>query len=61
MIVANPVDVVEDQGHAPTAPDLILAADLASAILQALVEQPVLQVAATERGALDQDLLQRRR
>jgi hypothetical protein len=38
MVVEDPVDVVQDQGHLPTVPALILAAEFADRVLQLLSE-----------------------
>ena len=34
MVVSDPVDVVEDQRHPATSPDLALAAQLTAALLE---------------------------
>jgi len=46
MVVSHPVDVVEDHSHRAAVPDLILAAHLASGLLQALVEKTPLHMLA---------------
>src|SRR3954447_5061406 len=52
------VDVVEDQGHPPAMPQLVLPTQLALPLLDAFLEQALLEVTAAERGVLDQDFLE---
>src|SRR5665648_400743 len=43
MVIANAVDVIEDQRHPLPSPDLGLPADLASALLDSFGVEPLLQ------------------
>jgi hypothetical protein len=56
VIVADPVDVVEDQRKPASAPQLALPAELAALRLKSRRVQPLLEMAARERRALDEDL-----
>jgi hypothetical protein len=53
------VRVIEDEGHAPTPPNLALAAHLADGSLQAFTKQTLLQRGSTVRGVLHEDFLDR--
>jgi len=59
IVVADAVDVIEDQRHASPAPHLTLAAELALTRLEARLVEPLLQMATRERRALDEDLVKR--
>jgi hypothetical protein len=59
VVIADAVHVIEDQGHSAPAPHLALAAQLALARFEARAVQPLLQMAARERRALDEDLVER--
>ena len=61
VVVADAVDVVEDQAHRPSTPQLALAADLTARRLQPLAVETVLQMVAAVRRALDHDLFERPR
>jgi hypothetical protein len=61
IVIRHTVDVVEDQGHRLPAPHLVLAAELASCLLDPLREQPALQMTAMIRRALHEELGERRR
>lgn len=58
MVVTNAVDVVEDQTHAPTTPLLVLPAELAHPLLDALGEEPALDVLPGVGGVVDENLTQ---
>jgi hypothetical protein len=59
VVVRHAVDVVEDQRHRATAPELALIADLTPRLLDAVGEEPSLQVAAMVRRVLDEQLGER--
>src|SRR5689334_19320519 len=43
IVVANPVDVIEDERHVPPVPRLALAAELANTVLEPLLVEPCLE------------------
>jgi hypothetical protein len=49
MIVADAVDVVEDQGHRSAVPNLVLTTQLASSLFQSRVEEALLEVSPCVR------------
>jgi len=49
VVVADPIDVVEDQRHPAATPQLVLTAELTYGPLQVRRVQPVLQVVAAVR------------
>jgi hypothetical protein len=59
VVVADPVDVVDDQRHSATAPHLVLTAHFAAARFQPVLVQPILQFAAGVGRAFDEYLLER--
>jgi hypothetical protein len=60
VVGRDSVDVIEDQSHSKTTPEFALAAQLASALLDACRVEPALQAATGIGRSLDQDLLERR-
>jgi hypothetical protein len=58
VVVADAVDVVEDQGQLCAAPDFALSAELASSILQPFLVQALLEIGAAVRGVLDEDVFE---
>jgi hypothetical protein len=56
VVVADAVDVVEDQRQTPSAPNLTLAAEFALRGLETGLVQPLLQLAARERRPLNENL-----
>jgi hypothetical protein len=58
VVMAVAVDVVEDQRHAMSLPDLVLAAQLAPALLEPFAVEPLLQRAAAVRGPGHEDLFE---
>jgi hypothetical protein len=61
IVIRHAVDVVEDQSHRLPAPHLVLAAELASRLLDPLREQPALQMPAVIRRVLHEELGEGRR
>jgi hypothetical protein len=61
IVVWNAVDVVEDQRHQTTPPQFVLAALLATALLEALAEEALLELAARVCRIDYQHLLKRDR
>jgi hypothetical protein len=61
VIVAPPVDVIEDQRHAPPLPFLSLTAQLAPPCLEPLREETLLELDPREGRPLDEDLGERDR
>ncbi len=61
VVVADAVDVVEDQRHPAAAPLLVLAAELAALRPEAGVEEPLLELGAVVAAVLDEDPLERDR
>jgi hypothetical protein len=59
VVVAPAVDVIEDETHRVTAPELSLAAQLAPARFQAVRPEALLERAARVRRPGDEDLLER--
>ena len=59
VVVADPIDVVDDQRHPAAAPHLVLTAQFATARLQSRLVQPILQLAARVRGSFDEYFLER--
>ena len=59
MVVSDPVDVVEDQRHPATSPDLALAAQLTAALLESSLVEPLLQRPAWICGTADEDFAKR--
>src|SRR5829696_5672096 len=56
FVGGDPVAVIEDQGHSPPLPDLVLSADLAAPLLAAFEVETPFERAAVVGGAVDQDL-----
>src|SRR5215218_4398605 len=59
VVGRDAVDVVEDQRHARAAPQLVLAAHLAAALLDALRIKTPLEVPPVVRGVGDEEVLER--
>src|SRR4051812_40150771 len=60
VVVGDAVDVIKNQRHGLTPPVLVLAAELTASLLQAFGVEPLLEVTAAERRALDKDGRERR-
>jgi hypothetical protein len=56
VVVRHPIGVIEDQRHPFTSPDLPLAAELTPSLLDALAEQPALEMPSRVGRTCDQDL-----
>jgi len=53
VVVRNPIDVIEDQRHRASVPQLVLTADLAMLLFQPRLEQPFLHIAAAAIRVFD--------
>lgn len=58
VVVRDAVDVIEDQRHPATAPNLVLSAQLAIPRFEAFCEQSSLDMAAVIRGVFDEHFLE---
>jgi hypothetical protein len=56
VVVANPIDVIEDHRHLPATPRFTLATHLAARLFDPLLVKPPLQIAAGIGRPLDHNL-----
>jgi hypothetical protein len=57
IVVANPVDVIEDQRQPPSLPEFALPAQLTTPRLDAFRVQALLELPTRERRSCDEDLV----